>query len=107
SLIYAMIEIGNAKETSVGLSRDNPRVKKAALIALDQMAGENNFKPGPLIDALSSADAQLRDTASWIAGRHPEWGSALAGAFEKQMQQQLTADDRDQLRQQLAKLAKS
>jgi putative membrane-bound dehydrogenase-like protein len=107
SLIFALIEIGNPKETSVGLASDNMRVKRAAMIALDQMAGDNNLKPDSIVEALSSSDAQLRDTASWIAGRHAEWGAHLASAFEKQMRQELTPDDRGQLRLQLAKLAKS
>src|SRR5205823_3191400 len=85
SLIYALIEIGSAKETAAGLASDNSRVKRATLIALDQMPGENSLKPDAIVEALSSQDSQLRDTASWIAGRHAEWGAHLATVFEKQI----------------------
>jgi putative heme-binding domain-containing protein len=107
SLIYALIEIANAKETAGGLASENARVKKGALIALDQMAGENTLKPEAVVEALSSSDAQLRETAAWIAGRHAEWGGSLASVFERQMREQLNADQRGQLRDELAKLAKS
>ncbi|HEV8605913.1 MAG TPA: PVC-type heme-binding CxxCH protein [Tepidisphaeraceae bacterium] len=108
SLIFALIELAKPKETSAGLASDNIRVKKAALIALDQMPGEGNLKPESIVEALSSSEPILRDTAAWIAGRHPEWGASLATSFEKQMRTpQESADDRARLREQLAKLAKS
>ncbi len=39
SLTYALIEIGDPKGTEAGLSSENPRTLKAAMVALDQMDG--------------------------------------------------------------------
>src|SRR5688572_10033296 len=57
---------------------------------------------------LTSPDAALRETATWIAGRHPDWGDALAGAFAKRIAApDLTDAERTDLQRQLARLAKS
>ena len=40
--------------------------------------------------------AALKETAWWIAGRHPEWGEHLVGYFRAQLKQadKLTAEAR-------------
>ena len=34
---------------------------------------------------LAAADPALRETATWIAGRHAEWGAALAGPLRERL----------------------
>lgn len=83
SLIYALIELGDAMTTRKSLASTVPGVRRAAMIALDQMptlasvegAGLDPYEVGPL---LQSNEPTLRETASWLVGRHPEWGDALA-----------------------------
>jgi putative membrane-bound dehydrogenase-like protein len=105
SLIYALIELSNPKETSAGLASENPRVKKATLIALDQMP-QGQLKPEDIANLFSNGD--LSDTATWIASRHPEWGAALASTLKNQLAASGDNDpDRSKLRQTLAGLAKS
>jgi putative membrane-bound dehydrogenase-like protein len=83
SLTYALIEIADPVSTAAaGLDAAASRARRAALIALDQMGGDR-LKPDGLLPLLDSADPVLRDTAWWIAARHPEWGGALAGFFRK------------------------
>jgi putative membrane-bound dehydrogenase-like protein len=107
SFTYALIEIADANATKVGLSSSNPRVRRAAMIALDQMEN-GHLEPTAVTADLGAADTPLRETAAWIAARHPEWGGVLAGALEKRIQQpNLNAADRAQLEHQLARLAKS
>ena len=77
SLIYALIEIGDVKRTRIGLASNSPGTQRAALIAVDQMESGalRAEEVGPL---LSSSVPMLKETATWLVGRHAEWGGALA-----------------------------
>jgi len=100
SLTYALIEIGDKEGTAAGLDK-SPRVRRAALIALDQMDG-GDLKAETVAAELNATDPALRETAVWIAGRHPEWGDALAGYFRKELARDLPPAARDELATQLA-----
>ena len=107
SVTYALIEIADPTSTAAGLQATSSRVKRAALIALDQMDG-GGLKPEGLTPLLDSADPVMKETAWWIAGHHPEWGGALARYF----QEHLTAAtpgpaERDGLQQKLAQFAEN
>src|SRR5439155_6078771 len=54
-------------------------------------------------------DQALRETAWWVAGRHPQWGDQLAGYFQEKLKSadKLTQAERDELADRLAKFAKS
>lgn len=86
SLIYALIEIGDREGTARGLAASLPGARRAALIALDQMEG-GGLKPEQVTAHLADGDPLLQETAWWIAGRHPEWGEALAGYFQERLKQ--------------------
>lgn len=84
AIIYALIEIGDASATAKGLVSENPRVQRAALIALDQIPG-GGVQPDQVLARLDSAEPLLKETANWLVSRHPEWGGVLAGWFEQQL----------------------
>lgn len=88
SAIFALIEIAVPAETRAGLKSRSPRTQRAALIALDQM-NATDLKAEEVTPFLTSSDPQLRKAAAWVAGRHPDWGDALAGFFR----QRVTAND--------------
>jgi putative heme-binding domain-containing protein len=107
SLTYALIELADAQATSEGLASAEPRVRKAAMVALDQMP-KGGLRPEAVAAELGSSDASLRETAAWVAGRHPEWGDALAGALGQRIRSAAQApESRSDLQQQLARLAKA
>ena len=87
SLTYALIEIADPAATRRGLGSSSSRVRRAVMLALDQMEGPQGqmdtggVGPETVIPLLSSADPLLRETAGWIVGRHVEWGGSLAGYF--------------------------
>ena len=85
SLTYALIEIADPAATRRGLASSSSRVRRAAMLALDQMEGGGGLRPDSVIPLLSSDDPLLRDTAGWIAGRHVEWGGALSGYFRTRL----------------------
>lgn len=102
---YALIEIGDAESTRKGLQAAAQGTRLAALVALDQMEG-STLRPEEVAELLWSSDARTREAASWIVGRHPEWGGALAGTLAKRLDEPgLGEVERAQLESQLARLA--
>jgi putative heme-binding domain-containing protein len=106
SLIYALIEIADAKGTAGGLTSDNMHIRQAALIALDQMPN-GGLQAETVAAYLASPNAQMKETAWWIAGRHPEWGGAVRGFLAQRLAvKKQTAAEQDELAKQLAKFAR-
>lgn len=106
ALTYALIEIGKPTETAKGLSHKSPRVRRAVLTALDQMPA-GKLEAASVLGELDSQDAALRETAWWIAAKHPQWGQKLAKHFEEQLKlaDKMTPEARDALTDHLAKFA--
>src|SRR5207248_2821193 len=67
-----------------GLNSENPRVRRAALVALDQMDG-SPLKPQTVAPYLTSAEPLMKDSATWIVSRHAEWGTDLSGFLRKRL----------------------
>ncbi len=84
AVIYALIEIGAARQTREGLFADNSATRRAALIALDQM-DQGGLEVQDVASLLGSADPVLKSTALWIAENHPEWGGELSGYFQSRL----------------------
>lgn len=106
ALIYALLEIGDRESLEAALASPNPYVVRAALIALDQMEGRP-LTPAQVAPRLASTQPVVRETASWIVGRHPEWGGALAGLLRQRLTGAAIAEaDRHEFQRQLAQFAK-
>jgi putative membrane-bound dehydrogenase-like protein len=107
SITYALIEIAAEKETARGLQAASSRTQRMALIALDQMGGQG-LDAARVTPLLASSDPILNETASWIAGHHPDWGPRLARFFQLRLEDKsLSSKDRDDLQHQLARFAKN
>jgi putative membrane-bound dehydrogenase-like protein len=107
SLTYALIEIADREGTAAGLKSTNFRTRRAALIALDQMDG-GELSADTVAAVLGSTDRRLREAGWWIAGRHPAWGSAVAGFLGARLAaKRLPAGEREELVKQLARFAGS
>ena len=98
ALTYALIEIGDAKETAKGLTHTSPRVRRAVLAALENIPN-SGLDAKAVLAELDAKDAALRETAWWIAGRHPQWGDQLAGYFREKLKtaDKLKPEERDEL----------
>jgi putative membrane-bound dehydrogenase-like protein len=106
SFTYAVMEIGDEHALGAGLKNANLSVRRAALMALDQMKAK--LAADTVTKELAANDEPLKETAWWIASRHPEWGSDLSRVLKARLgESKLTAKQRDDLVRQLAKLAKS
>jgi putative heme-binding domain-containing protein len=102
SITYALIEINDPSSlTGAGAQATSIRTRRAALIALDQMDNAT-LKAPQIVALLDDRDPVLRDTAWWIAGHHPEWGTALAEYFQARLAAPaLSRAGRDDLQQKL------
>ncbi len=106
SLTYALIEIGDRDAVVKGLASDSPRVRRAALIALDQMPA-GKLDAAAVARELTVADPRLQEAAWWIAGRHPDWGGTLTRFFAARLADAgLRAEQREELVAQLSRFAK-
>lgn len=107
SLIYALIEIGNRDALVDALKSPVLNVRRAALVAADQMDG-GKVEPALVAAELGSKDPAMKETAAWIVGRHSEWGGALAGLFRERLSAKtLSPAEAEELARQLGGLAKN
>ena len=74
---------------------------------MDQMEG-GRLDPALVAGLLSSTDIALKDTASWIVGRHREWAGATAGVLGRRLDRaDLSVAERTELEKQLGRLAEA
>jgi putative heme-binding domain-containing protein len=105
SLTYALIEINDGKLPAVRPA--NANAARALLTALDQ-TGPGELTAKRVATELTATDARLRETAWWIAGRHPEWGEELAGFFRERLgARDATPGQREELIGRLTKFAQA
>ena len=62
SVTYALIELAAPQETAEGLASKNPRTRRAALLAMDQMSG-GGLQPEVVAALVTSADAAVKEGA--------------------------------------------
>lgn len=72
AVIYALIRLEEEQPLLDALTHPIANVRKAALIALDQM-DDSPLERDHVGPFLASADAQLRSTGVWVASHHPDW----------------------------------
>ncbi len=84
SVLYSLIQLKDAALMSMRLSDPSPKVRKAVLIALDQMDG-SPLKDQQVLPFLSDADAELRRASLWVVSRHPTWSGKLTEALVARM----------------------
>lgn len=91
SLIYALIEIGDATATRPGLSNDNPRVRRGALLALDAMQ-PNPLRPEDVAELLRTGEPTLRTAALQVIAKHVDWSTAAGEAIARLLDSPKTSD---------------
>ncbi|MCE9565500.1 MAG: c-type cytochrome [Planctomycetes bacterium] len=98
ALTYALIEINHPGATEEGLKHPSPRVRRATLAALENMS-KAKLEAKTVLAELDAKDVALRETAWWIAGRHPQWGDQLAGYLGDKFKkfEKMTPPEQDEL----------
>jgi putative membrane-bound dehydrogenase-like protein len=87
ALIYALIEINHRDATLKGLDDKSSAVRRAALIALDQMTAGNLTRElvAPLV---ATDDPALLRAIIDILGQHPDWADEMTGTLSEWVAQQ-------------------
>eukprot|EP00913_Durusdinium_trenchii_P008833 g8299.t1 len=82
TIIHSLIHIADGEMTRPFLKHKSPSVRRAALIALDQMEGGNLTRElvTPLLD---TDDAELQKTALAIIGKHDGWAKETLTMIRK------------------------
>ena len=76
ALIYALIEINDAAQTSAGLDHAHPNVRRGALIALDQ-TGSELLTRERVAKLLDTTDAPLQTAVLGVMQKHSDWAPAV------------------------------
>jgi putative membrane-bound dehydrogenase-like protein len=82
ALIYALIEIDDPDATTAGLAHDSSQVRRAALVALDQMDTQRLTRDqvAPLLD---TDDALLKQAVIDVIAKHAGWAEELKGLLRQ------------------------
>lgn len=78
AIIYALIEINDREATASGLTALDPRIQRAALIALDQM-DDGNLRRSEVTALVDTSDLALQQAVVDVIARHPEWNEEVVG----------------------------
>lgn len=74
AIVYSLISLGQTAALVKALQHPALKVRKAALIALDQI-DNSPLQKKQLVPFLASKNAELQQTGIWVAGHHPDWTS--------------------------------
>lgn len=84
AILYAMIQIHDPGGTLRGLADADSAIRRAALIAMDQMDG-GKLSPRDVLPMLDPADPAARQAALWVLSNHAEWGGEMLEFFRTEL----------------------
>ncbi|MCC6697250.1 MAG: HEAT repeat domain-containing protein [Candidatus Hydrogenedentes bacterium] len=84
ALIYATIQLNAQQPAAEALKSDAAPVRKAALIALDQM-GSPLLTKDALPPFLGDENEEMRKTGLWVASRHADWSDVVLSFLASQL----------------------
>jgi putative membrane-bound dehydrogenase-like protein len=94
SLTYALIESGRPELLLAAVDAPDRRIRRAALVALDQGGGATAASLRDRVLAIcGDDDPALRETGWWLASGHPEWAEALATKLPAQLERAAARPD--------------
>ena len=84
ALIHSLILLNVPEILQQKLKAKNPRVQRAALIALDQVK-DSPLKQADVTPLLHSADAELSRAALWVMTHHPDWAEGVVAYLNRKV----------------------
>jgi putative heme-binding domain-containing protein len=98
AIIYALIQLKDPAPVILGLKQSDAKVRKAALITLDQMEGRP-LKREQALPFLEDPNAELRHAALWVTSHHPDWAAAVLTFLRTRLRGPEFADEADSVRE--------
>ena len=92
SIIYSLITLRQHAPVQAALRHDSAAVRKAALIALDQM-DRSPLRREQMAPFLASSQKELRSTALWVVSHHPDWAEVVLNHIRARLCDAQLADD--------------
>jgi putative membrane-bound dehydrogenase-like protein len=107
ALLYALIQIDDRSAVVKALASTDAPLRRAALIALDQMPS-GNLTPDMVLPLLDPSEPTVQKTALWAISHHPQWAESMRGFFRQWLaKENLDATQRDDLKLQLLAFCRS
>jgi putative heme-binding domain-containing protein len=101
SIIYSLIALRRPEPLHTALRSKSPAVRKAALIALDQMDGAP-LRREQIAPFLAAPEKELRSAALWVVSHHPDWAGVVASHLNSRLRDpRLPDDEMDSVRETL------
>ena len=101
SIIHSLITLQKPQPLHAALRHTSPAVRKAALIALDQMDGAPLLRE-QIQPFLASSEKELRSAALWVVSHHPDWAAMVATHLSSRLRdRRLSEDESDSVRETL------
>jgi putative membrane-bound dehydrogenase-like protein len=101
SIIYSLISLRQPQPVVQALGDARPTVRKAALVALDQMEG-SPLESTQVARLLRAPDRESRAAALWVVSHHPEWADVVLSYLDERLHDRAaTAREQDALRRAL------
>jgi putative heme-binding domain-containing protein len=101
SAIYSLILLHQPAPVETALNDPRVKVRKAALVALDQMDGSPLHRE-ELAKALRSSDYDVRSAALWVVSHHPDWADVVLTYLNERLHDPAaTVREKDGLREAL------
>jgi len=98
AIIYALIQLKDPISAARALGQPDAKIRKAALIALDQMDG-SSLKRDQALVYLADTSPELRRAALWVVSHHPDWANSMVGFLRTRLRApQLAGDEADAVR---------
>jgi len=105
AIIYSLITLKSPEPLAQALADTSANIRKAALVALDQMDGAP-LKKGQLEPFLNSNNKQLQQTGIWVAMHHLGWADVIAGFLRNNLNSKdLTPDQEASIRNLMIKFS--
>lgn len=99
AIIYSLITLKKVTPLTLALNDSSVNMRKAALVALDQMDG-SPLQKNQLTAFLSDGNKTIRNTGIWVALHHPNWSDIVTNFLQKQLNTAaLPVEERSSLRE--------
>jgi putative membrane-bound dehydrogenase-like protein len=92
SIVYSLITLQKAAPLQAALRDKSAAVRKAALIALDQMDG-TPLRREQIQPFLAAPEKDLRSAALWVVSHHPDWASVVVSHLNSRLRDPRLPDD--------------